>query len=80
MFQVNLDGLVEELERRLREELRRTQAVGWMNVDGAARYLATTPDAIRSLVKRNAIPVHRVNGRVLFSPTELDAYVRGRAA
>lgn len=70
-----LELLADELAKRVQ-----VQPVGWLNVDGAARYLSTTPDAIRSLVKRDAIPVHRVNGRVLFSPAELDAYVRGRAA
>ena len=31
----------------------------WLNVAGAATYLATTEDAIRALVKRGRLPVHR---------------------
>lgn len=70
-----VSALVDEVAKRVQ-----TQPIGWLNVTSAARYLDTSEDAVRSLVKRNAIPVHRVNGRVLFSPSELDAYVRGRAA
>jgi excisionase family DNA binding protein len=68
-------ALADEVAKRVQN-----QPMGWFNVASAARYLDTTEEAIRSLVKRNAIPAHRVNGRVLFSPAELDTYVRGRAA
>jgi excisionase family DNA binding protein len=51
-------------------------AVPWLNVAGAATYLATTKDAIRGLVKRGRLPVHRTEtGRLLFRPEELDDWV-----
>lgn len=43
----------------------------WLNVKGAATYLAATEDAIRGLVKRGRLPVHRTEtGRLLFRPEE----------
>jgi excisionase family DNA binding protein len=48
----------------------------WLDVDGAANYLSTTASAIRAMVKRGKLPVHRTpNGRLLFDPTELRAWV-----
>ena len=41
----------------------------WLNVEGAATYLATTEDAIRGLVKRRRLPVHRTEtGRLSSAP------------
>jgi excisionase family DNA binding protein len=50
---------------------------GFLDVKGAAEYLATTEDAIRAALKRNEIPCHRFRGRVLFLPEELRAVVLG---
>jgi hypothetical protein len=50
---------------------------GFLDVAGAAAYLASTPSGIRSLVKRRAIPFHKApNGRILFDRGELDTWVR----
>lgn len=50
--------------------------IPWLNVAGAATYLATTKDAIRGLVKRGRLPVHRTEtGRLLFRPEELDRWI-----
>jgi excisionase family DNA binding protein len=50
---------------------------GWLDVAGAAAHLAVSENAIRALVKRNRIPYHRMeNGRLRFSMTELDRWVR----
>ena len=50
--------------------------IPWLNVEGAATYLATTEDAIRGLVKRKRLPVHRTEtGRLLFRPEDLDRWV-----
>ncbi len=49
----------------------------WLDVPGAADHVALTPDAVRALVKRGQIPFHRTeNGRLRFSVTELDRWVR----
>jgi hypothetical protein len=53
----------------------------WLDVNAAAIHLgATTPEAVRALVKRRQIPFHKApNGRLLFDRHELDAWVRGEA-
>lgn len=72
-----IDGLSELVREAVREELATQRpAPGWFDVGGAAEYLATTQDAIRSMVKRGELPVHRTpNGRLLFHPDELDEWV-----
>jgi hypothetical protein len=48
---------------------------GFLDVDGAAAFLSSTPSAIRSLVKSDRIPVHRTPvGRLLFDRDELRAW------
>lgn len=49
----------------------------FLGVDAAAAYLASTPTAIRSLVKRSAIPYYKApNGRLLFDREELQTWVK----
>ena len=48
---------------------------GFLDVNGAAQYLATTPKAIYRLVERERIPFRRAGGRLLFDRRELRAYV-----
>jgi excisionase family DNA binding protein len=72
---------VEELVRRALVDAlaleRGVAADGFLDVAGAAAYLASTPPAIRALVKRRAIPFHKApNGRILFDRNELDTWVR----
>lgn len=80
------DDLLDELERRVaarvREELARNQTpAGYLNVASAATFLDTTPAAVRAMVKRGELPVHRTpNGRLLFSTSGLTEYVEGQAA
>jgi hypothetical protein len=61
------DALLERLE----------SPTEWLRVDRAADHLQTTSDAIRALVKRGKVPVHRRDGRLYFDKRELDNYVRG---
>ena len=50
--------------------------VAWLDVDRAADYLSLSPGAVRAMVKREQLPVHRTpTGRLLFRPEELDAWV-----
>jgi hypothetical protein len=81
-------SLPEELVRRLEDSIRQAvvdaladeqpvSSEGFLDVAGAAAFLRSTTSAIRSLVKRNAIPFHRApNGRLLFDRGELEAWVR----
>ena len=74
--------LSEELLATLRQAIRAegervAQAPGWLDVDGAAVYLSTTPAAIRARVRRRELPSRRLGGSVLFKPEEIDRCVRG---
>ena len=75
------DDLLAQLEQRMvagaLDRLAHELVTRWLNVDRAADYLSTTPEAIRALVKRRQIPVHRTpSGRLLFDAAELDGWVR----
>jgi hypothetical protein len=81
------DELVEEIRRVVREELRAGSKglhggpSGFMDTKTAAAFLSTSEPALRALCKRGQVPVHRTpQGRLLFDPDELNAYVRGEAA
>ena len=51
---------------------------GYLNVQNAAAYLDTTPAALRALVKRGQISVHRnATGRLCFTREQLDEFARG---
>jgi len=72
---------LEQFRSVIREEIQATTVAapsGWLSVKGVADYLDTTEDAIRALVKRKQIPHDRApTGRLLFSRSELDQWVRG---
>ncbi len=70
-----IEAIAEEVAARVYD--RRDHNEPWLNVKGAAEYLATTGQAIRGLVKRDAIPFHKApNGRLLFHRDELNRWVR----
>jgi hypothetical protein len=58
-------GVLEDLARKVAEHVAAQAAPEpsrWLNVESAADYLDTTPEAVRGLVKRedeNGFPVHR---------------------
>lgn len=47
----------------------------WLDVDGAARYLACKPKRIYDLTSQRRLPAHRDGSRLLFRRSELDAYL-----
>lgn len=73
------DDDVERIARRVIElQGSGSSPSAWLTVAGAADHLGTTEQAVRGLVKRNQVPVHRTeSGRLRFSRTELDDWVRG---
>jgi hypothetical protein len=84
---INLGGLEELLRAVIREELAtgskslHGRPSGFMDTKTAAVFLSTSEQALRALCKRGQVPVHRTpQGRLLFDPDELSAYVRGEAA
>ena len=57
---------------RVEELLRAGRDDGFLDVDGAARYLGgCSKKSIYHLVERGRIRAHRVGGRLLFDPAEL---------
>lgn len=71
-----IEAIAEEVAARVYDR-RGQNEPAWLGVKGAAEYLATTDQAIRGLVKRNAIPFYKApNGRLLFHRDELDRWVR----
>jgi excisionase family DNA binding protein len=66
-----LDGLV----RRVAGLIRAGRDDGFLDIDGAARYLSTTAKSIYHLVERRQLPHHRAGGRLLFDPAQLRAWV-----
>lgn len=79
---VDLDLLAEAIAARLTVITGPTLPEDFLDVDGAAALLASTPSAIRSLVKRDAIPHYKApNGRLLFDRDHLRQWVTsGRGA
>jgi hypothetical protein len=74
---LNYDELADALSARLAAATTAATPAGFLDVDGAATFLASTPSAIRSLVKRDALPYYKApHGRLLFDPAELEAWVR----
>lgn len=75
------DALVDELARRVAERIGAPAADdGFLDVKGAAKYLSTTEQAIRSMVKRVQLPCRRTpTGRIVFSREELRAWVMSGA-
>jgi Helix-turn-helix domain len=80
MTTIEITGLQDEIRRVVREELAvATRSVSpWLGVEGAADYLSTTPEAIRSRVRRGElVPVRR--RPTIFAREDLDAWVRGES-
>ncbi len=48
---------------------------GYLGVEEAANFLATTPKGIYALVSRREIPYRRLGRRLLFDPSELRDYL-----
>jgi hypothetical protein len=73
--ELHLD-LEEELCRIVDERLENLSAPERLyNVESAARYLDTSEEAVRGLVKRRQIQCNRsATGRITFTRAQLDAY------
>jgi excisionase family DNA binding protein len=65
----------DALARRVAELLSESRDDGFLDVAGAAEYLALTPKAVRHKVERGQLPHHRVGRRVLFDRAELREWV-----
>jgi len=77
---IDLAPLAEVIAARVAELLAEqppTNASPWMGVDGAADYLSCSPERIRKLIQRRAIPFHqeRPGGRVFLNRLEIDRWM-----
>jgi excisionase family DNA binding protein len=74
-----LTGIAEQVAEILRSRPKDGESwAEWLNVSSAARYLDCSPERIRKLVARRAIPFHQedVGCRVMFSRPDLDAWMK----
>ena len=78
----DLDQLAELLAPRLGVRLGHEYAEsdGFLDVPGAAEFLACPPSRIYALVSTQRIPHHRDGSRLLFDRAELREYVRNGGA
>jgi len=71
--------LVEQIAQRaaelLAEQAPAAGPVGFLDVDGAAEFLACPKSRVYALVSADRLPHHRDGSRLLFDPGELRAYV-----
>jgi hypothetical protein len=75
-----IEGLVARVER-LEARLEQPPQVGWYGVPEAARYLSTTPGAVRAAERAGQLESYRSgSGRVMLSQDQLDRHAmkRGR--
>jgi excisionase family DNA binding protein len=56
------------------------EPVGFLDVAGAAEFLACPTSRVYSLVSARRIPFHKDGSRLLFDPAELRAYVHNGGA
>ncbi len=70
-----LDVLAERVAARLADRTPEDTQAGFLDVPGAAQFLACPTSRIYSLVSAGRLPVHRDGSRLLFDPQELRTYV-----
>jgi excisionase family DNA binding protein len=70
-----LDQIAQRVAQILTEATPESVDGGYLDVQGAADYLACGKDRIYALVSAREIPHHRDGRRLLFDPAELRAYV-----
>jgi len=73
--------LRDELLAELREQLAAEAWPGWLDVPTAAKYMSVSPERVRKLIARNAIPYSQEapGCRVLIERRALDQHLRHRA-
>lgn len=78
------DELLERLAHRVADLLAEREAptaeAGYLDVTGAAEFLACPTSRIYSLVSAKRIPHHRDGSRLLFQRAELHAFVAAGGA
>jgi excisionase family DNA binding protein len=73
-----LDAIAERVAERL--STREPDPAGFLDVAGAASFLACPLSRIYALTSAGRLPVYRDGSRLLFDPSELRAYVANGGA
>lgn len=77
------DELLEAIAERAAQlvaERQAPEAAGYLDVGGAAEFLAAPVSRIYALTSAGRLPHHRDGSRLLFDPAELRAYVQNGGA
>ncbi len=75
------DELIDAVAERVLERLEHTaEPEGFLDVDGAAAFLACPTSRIYALTSAGRLPVHRDGSRLLFDRSELRDYVNAGGA
>jgi excisionase family DNA binding protein len=74
---VDLGPLVDRIAAEVAVRLAAPASSPWLDVNGAAEYLACSPERIRKLIARREIPYHQEGpgSRVFFNKGELDEWL-----
>lgn len=75
-----LDVLAERVADLLADRAPSSEPTGYLDVAGAAEFLACPTSRVYALVSADRIPHHRDGSRLLFTPGELREYVDGGGA
>lgn len=82
VVQIDLSALATRVAELVlaRLEESRTPAASWFDLEHAAEYLGWSPERLRKLVQRRAVPFHqeRRGARISFNRQELDEWLLGQ--
>lgn len=71
-----VEAIAERVAQLLAEREQPAEADGYLDVDGAAAFLACPKSRVYTLASCKRIPVERDGSRLLFKRSLLDAWVR----
>ena len=75
-----VDSIVEQVLERLGDQAPAEPTTGYLDVTGAAAYLACNKSRVYALVSAGRIPFYKDGSRLLFLPCELRSYVANGGA
>jgi excisionase family DNA binding protein len=75
-FTLDLEAIAQRAAEIVAERLERNDADGFLDVAGAAEFLACKSDRIYALKSAGRIPFYKDGSRLLFDKAELREWVR----
>jgi excisionase family DNA binding protein len=75
-FTIDLEAIAERAAEIVTERLDQNNRDGFLDVAGAAEFLACKPDRIYALKSAGRIPFYKDGSRLLFDKAELREWVR----